>query len=455
MGRSIYINLFLPFFIIIVSLLSFLVYKDNVILAGRVLTIALITAYLLSFFRDNPAEFFTMVILVFSPFMAFLRQYVISYNGTTIFLIAAILLWLPKEAGKTFKNTIFDRRIIAILFFMVGFVFYGLITGSKLERFMKFIETVLAVILFSMALIQINSVKKYFLYFIISSILIVISLLPHIETRYIFESGGVEFKADPSAYSIGLVLASFFLIEDGGHWVFNGAGLYKKVTRFLLLIVVIVLTFLTTSRIGLIALLGSYLVLFIWSKGRIRRVFPVVVAVAVSITIIMNSGYSKTAELWYNRTFNNKRGLSGASSGRIDQWKMAGNYLKTGDPVKVLFGYNPGKGPLFSKEYSAVTDVMESMRGRSPQLHSLYLNIFVEYGLIAFILFLWFFIRRWKSNAEIYKLYGISMPFLALVGYLIYIGSVSGLGIIPGMFISLFLLTSKKLEPIIQEKADV
>ncbi len=160
---------------------------------------------------------------------------------------------------------------------------------------------------------------------------------------------------------------------------------------------------------------------------------------------IINSRYADIAEHWFNKTFRNEEGISGASAGRADQWKMAGLYLVSGEPLTILIGYKPGKAPEFSREYSTKVNAISSMFGRSYQLHSLYLNMLIEYGLVAFIVFIWFFIKRWRDVNLIYKQYGNTIPLLALIGYMIYIGSVSGLGIIPGMFISLFLINHDEL----------
>src|SRR4030042_4242314 len=179
MNKRVSLDTFLLFYIISVGAILFLIFNNEIILAGRTLTILLAISFLFSFFRENPVGNFTMTIFVFAPFLSFLRQYMISYNGISILLFIALLLWLLRERGIVFKNTIFDRRILGICVFIAGFVIYGLLPGTPLARFMKFVETVSAILLFTMALNDIPFVKKYLIYFIFSSILIVISLLQH------------------------------------------------------------------------------------------------------------------------------------------------------------------------------------------------------------------------------------------------------------------------------------
>jgi O-antigen ligase len=310
---------------------------------------------------------------------------------------------------------------------------------------MKFIETTFAVLIFSMALQNILLVRKYFIYFVISSILIVISFLQHIETRFVFDTDIGTYGADPSAYSIGLVLAAYLLTEENGRWLFAKANSTINWFRYATLLVVITLIFLTTSRIGFFTLIGSYLIYILVSKSSLKRLIPIIFVIFISTIYITNSKYAEIMDHWVNKTFRNEQGISGASTGRIDQWEMAGVYLISEDPLKILFGFSPGKGSEFSGYYSTKVNVIDSMYGKSYQLHSLYLNILIEYGLIAFIFLLWFFIMNWKYVYEIYKLYGVSIPLLALIGYMLYIGSVSGLGVIPGMFISLFFIKHEQL----------
>lgn len=445
MYNTLKVNPFSILYLASFIILTGLILNKQVVLAGTVLTLIFCLAFVFCLFQDSPAGIFTMTILVFSPFLAFLRQYVISYNGTSMILLSALLLWFLMDRGSMLRRTLLDRRIFIIIVFVVIFVIYGLLTGAPLSRFMKFVETVLTVILFSMALRNFLLVRKHMIYYIISSMLIVVSLLPHIEARYIFAVGDETVKADPSIYSIGLVLSAFFLTEEDGHWVFLYSSRAKKVIRYSLLVAVVILTFLTTSRVGFFVLIGSYMVFFLFRRANIKSIAPLVLAVLLSVVFISNSKYSDASTKWFKKTFKNERGLSAASTGRSDQYKMAGFYLVSADIKKVLFGYNPGKGPQFSLEYSRKADVNPTMVGKAMQLHSLYLNILIEFGLISFVIFIFFLIKSWERSFTIFKLYGNTIPFLTIIAYTIYIGSVSGLGIIPGMFISLFLMSPDNL----------
>tara|TARA_R110001583_G_scaffold8896_2_gene41971 strand:- start:19620 stop:20990 length:1371 start_codon:yes stop_codon:yes gene_type:complete len=431
---------FIYFYIITVGALVGLILSNQIAFAGYVLTLTIGIAFLYSIFQKDTAPFFSMVIFIYAPFLAFLRQYVISYNGISLILFAALILWFINNR-QIFLEIIFCKVRIGIILFVFLFVAYGMFLGIPIERFMKFVETVLALLLFSMVLKSVRYVRKYTIYFIASSTLIIISLLQHIETRFIIEVGDAVHKADPSAYSIALVLSAFFIIADKKLWISQMSKGWLRKIKYPLLAFILIMTILTTSRIGFFTFAGSYLLFLILSRFNIKQTYPILIVVGLSFVFISNTSYSEIAEHWFNKTFNNARGISAATTGRADQWKMAGVYLVSAPSGKILSGFGPGKGPVFSQKYSTRINAIESMAGGSYQLHSLYLNVLIEFGLIAFVCFLIFLVRRFMKAYLIFTKLNFKLPILALFAYILYISSTSGLGVVPGMFIALFLLS--------------
>ena len=436
---------FFYFYLLTVGAIVGLILKDRIVLAGFVLTLTLGVAFVYSIFQRDAAPFFTIVILIYAPFLAFLRQYVISYNGTSVILFVALMLWLINNR-QLFLEIISGGSRIAIIVFVFIFVAYGMIIGVPFERFMKFVETVLAILLFSMLLKSVRYVRQYTIYFIASSALVIISFLQHIDTRFVIETTEVVHKGNPSALSIALVLSAFFIFVDGKVWISQMSNKWLKRIKYPLLACILILTILTTSRIGVFMLIGSYLIFMVISRFSFKQLLPILVAVCLSVVFISYTGYSEITERWYNKTFKNERGISGATSGRADQWKMAGVYLVSESPLDILGGFGPGKAPNFSQKFSTRVNAIESMAGGSHQLHSLYLNILIEFGLVAFICFCIFLIKRFKKVFSVYTKLNYKLPLLAFFGYMLYIGSTSGLGVIPGMFIALFLLNVEDLK---------
>lgn len=430
---------FIYFYILTAAAITGLILKNQVAFAGYVLTLTIGLAFLYSVFQRDTAPFFSMIIFIYAPFLAFLRQYVISYNGISLILFAALALWFINNR-QVFLEIITCKVRIGIILFVFLFVGYGVLLGIPVERFMKFIETTLALLVFSMALKSVRYVRKYTIYFIASSSLIILGLLQHIETRFIFETSNAVHKADPSAYSIALVLSAFFIIADKKVWISQMSQEWLQRMKYPLLAFIVVLTILTTSRIGFFTFAGSYLLFLILSRFNLKQMLPIILVVSLSFVFISNTEYSDIAEHWFNKTFNNDRGISAATTGRADQWKMAGVYLVNEPIGNVLSGFGPGKGPIFSQIYSTRINAIASMAGGSYQLHSLYLNVLIEFGLIAFVCFLIFLIRRFVKAYSIFTKLNFKLPILALFAYVLYISSTSGLGVVPGMFIAIFLL---------------
>ena len=136
MYNTLKVNPFSILYLASFIILTGLILNKQVVLAGTVLTLIFCLAFVFCLFQDSPAGIFTMTILVFSPFLAFLRQYVISYNGTSMILLSALLLWFLMDRGSMLRRTLLDRRIFIIIVFVVIFVIYGLLTGAPLSRFM-------------------------------------------------------------------------------------------------------------------------------------------------------------------------------------------------------------------------------------------------------------------------------------------------------------------------------
>jgi O-antigen ligase len=436
-------NLYLVPHLAIILILSVFIFENQFKLAGLAITIYLTIFFLLSIFNKNGASNFTSIIFVLSPYIMILRQNIISYNGVSIILLIALTMWFLKE-NHIFLSTLFYFKFLYVFLFFLTFIVYGLVIGNELKGFMKYVETILSATLFLIFLRNIDYFKKYSIYYILSIIFLVISFSQHIETRYIIIDEYSEFKVDPSNMSISLIFAFLLLIVDDSKFVsFNKSKFFffRLINlKNILIITLLILVVLTTSRVGLFVILGVSLVVFLLSKEKIKSLILISITLSAIFIFIANSSYFEIVNFWIDKTISNEKGVAAASSGRSEQWRMAGFYLLNENPLKVLKGVGPGNGGNFSTVYSTKIDVIDSMSGKAYQLHSLYLNVLIEFGLIAFALFAFFIISRLINLYRLYIITGYQLPLMALISYVIYIFSVSGLGIVPGIFISFILL---------------
>jgi O-antigen ligase len=441
------IGLLYLFFTIIISTL---IYSGNIGQAGIVVTIVLLLSFFYSLvnFSKGP-EFFSSILFIFSPFLAFLRSDVISYNGLSLILLLTILIWII-HSSSYFAKILFQRNIIWFILFYISFVLYGLLLGNSIYRFMKFIETLLSIVVFSLYLRKSDEFSKFSIYFIMSSILLVIALSGNIETRFVFEdSESNAIKADPSMLSLNLILSSILLLVDKGYWVSLFRNGRNSTMKYLFLFASICVTVITTSRIGMFVAFFSILAVTALTRVKLKTVLFIPILLTAVFIFISNSRFSDIADHWFNKTFNNESGIEGATTGRSSQWEMTWEYLKEGNIFDIITGYGPGNAPVFSEVYSKKIDATASMYGKAFEMHSFYLNVLIEFGLIAFVIFLVFFVKRLKYLYYFGKKSEINIGFIIMLAYMFYIFSVSGLGIVSGIVISIFINNLHKKDKIL------
>lgn len=420
-------------------LLTILLLGNKVSQAGLILGFVLVFSGVAMLFKKNGPSLFTSLIFAFSPFIGFLRQNIISYNGISFILIFTIILWIYKN-NSTALLVLRSKRVLGVFVFFMLFILYGVLIGSPLERFMKYFETALAIVVFSMYLRDTSYFRKYAPNFILSSILLVLALAQNASTRFIFEDdSSTEVKADPSALGIALVFSLLLVVVDDGRWLFL---IYKRSVqkiKYLIVLIIFILLVITTSRIGFITLVGT---LLIWSFLKLKNAksFALIFLTGIVGFYYINSSiYASLVEQWVDKTINNQNGIAGATTGRAEQWAMVGEYIDSENLSVIMFGYGPGNGPKFSEKYSLKVNVIDSMYGKAYELHSLYLGVLVEFGMLAFLIFIFFLIKMVFLNFK-FSLNGLSdLPIVGSFVYLFYIFSVSGLGIIPGLLIAIFI----------------
>jgi|GEM_PF-1360421 len=417
---------------------SLIVFTNHFAVAGKVLTLFIGLAFAYSAIKKEGVYMFSAALIVFSPFIGLLRQYVISYNGVSVILFMTLVYWFVRKR-QLFVNVMFSKILVGIFLFVMIFVFYGVMIGGEILQFTRIMETMMMVFITRLFLTNYHYFKKFNSYFILSAILLVASLAKNAATRFEFKDSASEsISADPSSLSIGLVLAVVLLISDRANWVEFFANNKRKLIKNITLVVIMFLLVVTTSRIGFLMLTS---VLFFWlvmRRFKPKYFLPIIAALFVTFAAVSVSPYSDLADKWIEKTFNNEKGLAGASTGRANQWSEAFLYFQEEGLWKILTGYGPGKGQEFSLKYSTkIESAIDSMYGKGFELHSFYLNVMVEYGLIAFAVFLLFMFRRLKKLFKIYGIQKTELPIFALILYLTYIITVSGFGAVPGIVLGI------------------
>ncbi len=413
---------------------------DKFDIAGMFLAAVFGVLFVNSMLLNHGAYFFAINIFIFSPFLMILRQYFISYNGVIILLFFSLILWITKNYN-IFKFVIFRTKFLLLALFILIYTIYGAFMGVPVLKFIKFHETILAILIFLMLLTSINYFRKYVVFFILSSVLLVLSLSKYFQTRFFIQTDDLKFGLDPSSISVALTMSLIFVLIDNNFWIIHFTN--KNIQKFKIFIVafIISLIILSTSRVNFFVAIVIFIVYFFLEKQKFISFISVgVLAVLVFLTLKF-SGQTKVSDKFFKKTFNNERGIEAATTGRSEMWVMTGFYLINSDILSILVGTGPGSGQDFTEEYSKKADV-KLIYGKRYELHSLYLNVLVEFGFIAFIFFISFIITRLIKLFKFYKKYKTTIPFASFIAYLTYVFSVSGLGLVPGLLLSFSLINS-------------
>ncbi len=425
-------------------LVSLIVFTNHFAVAGKVLTLFIGLSFAYSAIKKEGVYMFSAALITFSPFIGLLRQHVISYNGVSVILFMTLVYWFVRKR-QLFINVIFSKIMMGILLFVMIFVVYGVMIGGEILHFTRIMETMMMAFITRLYLTRYDYFKKFNIYFILSAILLIASIAKNAATRFEFKDSSSEaVSADPSMLSIGLVLAAVLILSDRAYWVSFFADNKRKLLKNITLVIIMFLLVVTTSRIGFLMLTSVLFFLLALRKLNPKYLLPIVGSLFVTFAVVSMSTYSDLADKWIEKTFSNQKGLAGASTGRANQWSEAFLYFQEEGLWKILTGYGPGKGPEFSLQYSTkIEDAIDSMYGKGFELHSFYLNVMVEYGLIAFAVFLLFMFRRLKKLFKIYRIQKTELPIFALILYLTYIITVSGFGAVPGIVVGIFVCDFK------------
>ena len=416
--------------VLILLLFGFLSFFNDLTSIGVLIYVLSFCAFFYSTFVKKPF-FFTNFIFTIIPIIMIYRDFSLPYSFPSYLLIANIFQFIAIEPGYLkLKN----RSSIMTIIFILIYIIIGIIQGKEITTFVKHIELFLSIYVFTIFL---KRKKINLFYYNMLLIFLCFSLFQFIDTRYVLNDTTNNFKVNPNLLSNLLLLPISYLIstKNSNYIVFN-----KKYTKLFLLFSIVSLLF-STSRTGFFVLL--ILLLFVTKFDSFKKTFYVLSTLSIIVlSIYYLTPIANIIDLWYNKTFSHANGLSGASTGRLDQWVMTYNYIFDIDFFSLLLGYGPSSGYVFTGVYSKTIPSSYLFYGKQIQLHSLYLNIFVEYGMLAFIAFC-FWLTKTFNAVKIYRIkYKDSFHSLLLISFLSVSLSASSVNILFGFIISLILTSN-------------
>ena len=274
---------------------------------------------------------------------------------------------------------------------------------------------------------------------VVSACLVGVAMLPHVgrssQRLGIIEIDG-RVLGNPAQLGLPLALGFLALIFDRGRWL----GLEQKpIRRWLMFIPTAGLLALTTSRMSWMVAVAGLLVLFLFGRRQRWKLVAVGLSAVVAVALVLVSPYQGMLKKGYERTFGENRSASNRTSGRSDQWVVSkyafGQSLST-----VVRGYGPGTGAQVYANYSREIRGVKYSVGKKIVLHSLFMQVMVEAGLIGlFILSSWLLVVGFGLLARCRHATSI-FPLACFVGYLVTAITVSGNDINSGIYLGLALL---------------
>lgn len=393
-------------------------------------------------------DYILCLLLSLAPLMDVLRTFA-TYN-IIVPLFAMALFYHYRRSAGTVSAMVSRSRLVAGLFVYVS-VYYllSLIFTGDYSMNLRMFEAVFVVAGILILGRRGGLLRLALQGYLLSGWALGIAMVPHFETTDRLGMITVEGHILGNPVQLGVVLALSFLalFADRGRW------LHLEDRPLLLvgsLVVTIALLYLTTSRGAWLVVAASTLVVIVFVRGQRLRVLLIVAMIALILPMLLLTPYASGVQRGLDRTFRQDRSLRSRTSGRSDQWVVAYSAF-TESPSSLLYGYGPGMGPAVYARESLTLPAVEYLVGREAPLHSLFMQVAVEAGILGLApVVLWCALILYRNIAWVRRR-GEVLPLASFVGYLCIGLTVGAQGTGAGVFLGLALLASNS--PFARESA--
>jgi O-antigen ligase len=410
--------------------------------AGRVfwlLTAGLVLRLVLLGRRDE----LLCVLLGLSPFANLLRGFVF-YNVIAVLFSAAVVFHVVRSPRR--MNEVFRVYPLAGWFvaFLAGYYALSFALTWDYSANLRLFDLAGAVLMILIIGRSRQLLAASLTATTISAITIGIVMLPYIRDGSAERLGrifiGGHSLGNPVQLGTPLALGFLALVIDDGRWLKLERS---PIARAVGIGVVFVLLALTTSRAGwVVAAAGTIIGLGVYGR-RSLQVLALIGVCAVMFTLLLASQFGGPLRDGLERTFSGDRSARSRTSGRSDQWIVAYSAVAS-SPAHLLWGYGPGNGPTVYSEQSVKVDGIEYAVGEEAALHSLYMQVGVEAGLLGLIPVIFWLGAVLLSAASLARRSRIAFPLTAGVGFALVATTVSGQDVVSGVLLGLGLLATAR-----------
>ena len=437
---------FLAQFIACVALPAALVAIGHVEIAGRLFWLLFGGILFITWFTGKRDELICFAVAG-APFIGLFRSY--AFYNVILFILLGVLGFYGLSAFNHCRD-VFRRYRFWSGILLWSFCYYGLSVYNARDYFVNLRLFELTFMVFAVLLLarRPNLFATAMLGLIVATCLLGFSMLPHTgigngdsERLGMVEADG-RVLGNPA--QIGLLLAISFLLlaVDGGRWLNIQS---KPVIRWSLFAATACLLALTTSRMSWFICFAGLWTLILFGKNQRRKVITIMLAAGVGITLIAISPFGGLVKKGWNRTFGSDRSLAKRTSGRADQWVVS-RYAFTRSFDSIVHGYGPGMGAEVYATFSKDIPGIKYSVGKKVVLHSLFMQVAVEAGLLGLVLLLgWLLAMCFRLIANTFRSERV-LPLACWAGYIVTVLSVSGNDMNSGILIGMALLGTDRMQ---------
>jgi O-antigen ligase len=339
-------------------------------------------------------------IMIFFSFLNIISNPIFSLFGKILLIISLSLIFIYIILYYNDKKKI-DRKIINVLKFLIILIFYYLILAflNGINDLNFDFKTTLQLLLISSYILLIVKFKitdlviKLFYFF--GSLMIFILFVLLVYER--FPKGFEGFFANPNTLGALMSLYLFFILIK-----FKTSN--KKILNIVLMIMSFLLLYYSMNRSSMLLVIIALSIILLWpiiikNKFIFNSSFFLIIILITSFVYFYST--TDTIILKYLNDISIKFIGKNIYSGRQQIWSQLISLIRR----KLFFGYGPATQPgnLLNNNLSA---------------HNLYLQIFIQSGVIGvslFVLFLYDIWKNfWKNRTELLTKYSASF-FIAIL----------------------------------------
>lgn len=387
-------------------------------------------------------ELIALLIALF-PFTNLLRGFAPFFSIIVVLLGVAVAYYNMLSPGTIWQVLQRYRMVMWMFVFAIVYYIWSLILTGKYEVTIRIFELAFSVLLILILGRSRKMLGPAIIGIITSACIVGLAMLPHIGTVVGERLGEMVVQGyalgNPVQLGIPLALAFLALTVDRGRWLNLERHL---LIRVLLLFPTVTLLALTASRASWLVAIGGLVATMLLGRSRVRMlVITGFGALAIQLVLIspFGGGFQKGIE----RTFSEDRSAGNKTSGRSDQWVVS-YYAFTESVGRMIYGYGPGMGQDVYASYSRRIPTIEFKVGSRMALHSLYMQVGVEAGLIGLIpLVAWLLVGLYRT-IRWSLIYGLQFPLVCLLGFILVAMTTSGFDTVSGSLLGVGLLATSR-----------